>query len=939
MSRKRENPYQHTLNLPRTDFPMRARLSEREPEIQKFWRERRIYERMLERRRNAPPFILHDGPPYSNNHIHLGHALNKILKDILVKFHALTGHYTPYIPGWDNHGLPIENAVKQEHPELRQVLDDPARAREDTVRLAVRRACREFAQRWVEVQKEEFLRLGVFGDFHRPYLTMDPEYEGQELHILADLVEAGFVYRQRMPIHWCPTCRTALAMAEIEYRGKTSPSLWFLAPARDVPETLRPFLPFALLVWTTTPWTLFANRAFAFHPRARYVLIQTGPHRVLLARERLEDLKERGLVDTEARILTEVSGAELEGARFAHPFLDRESPGVLADFVSMEEGTGIVHIAPGHGREDFEVGQRYRLEVVSPVDEEGRFTDGVPPWARGLTTQEANPRVVDALRERGTLFHVEEVQHSYPHCWRCHRPLIFRATWQWFLSVDHQDLRRRALDAIERVTWYPPSSRERIRASVEERPDWVLSRQRIWGVNIPAFRCQGCGEVILDPAVIRHVAEIFRKESADAWYARSARELLPEGYRCPHCGADTLEKEHDILDVWFDSGATSLIVLPGRGLPWPADVYLEGPDQHRGWFNASLMLAMAQRGEPPYRTVITNGWTVDETGRAMHKSLGNVVPPQAIIQKYGAEILRLWVISADYTQDMRMGAEIQKRLVDAYRKLRNTLRFLLGNLHDFTPDQVLPYASLWPLDRYMLHRHEAFKSEVREAYERFELHRLFHLWMNYIGVELSSFYLDVLKDRLYTWRADHPGRRSAQTVLYTILRDLLILLAPVLSHTAQEAWGFLPGPSSESPFLEDWPPAVPEHQDPDLAEAFTRLLRVRDAVLLAVEEARRDGLIRDRLEARISVVEAPESTREALIRYAEHLPELFIVSQVSLEAEDLPVEVKDREGGITIRLGKALGRKCDRCWMWREDVDEAGLCGKCRPVVGSVPTG
>ena len=928
MARKKEkNPYQDTLNLPRTDFPMRARLAEREPEFQRFFKERRIYERMLERRKNAPTFVLHDGPPYSNGHIHLGHALNKILKDIFVKFHALAGFRTPFVPGWDNHGLPIENAVKKENPELQTLLEDPSRL-DDAVRLNIRKACRAFALRWVEIQKEEFERLGVFGDFDRPYLTMDPEYEGRELLILADLVEKGYVYRQRMPIHWCPHCRTALAMAEIEYREKTSPSLWFLAEAREVPEELADFRPFHLLVWTTTPWTLFANRAFAFHPEATYVLVEVAGQRLLFARALLPALKERFFEGQEVRVLAEVPGRVLEGARFAHPFLDRESVGVLADFVSLEEGTGIVHIAPGHGREDFEVGQRYGLEVFSPVDEEGRFTDEVPEWARGLTTHEANPRVVDTLRERGTLFHVGEVRHSYPHCWRCHNPLIFRATWQWFLSVDHNDLRKQALSAIDGVTWYPPTSRERIRASVEERPDWVLSRQRIWGVNIPAFRCEACGEVVLEAAVIRHVAEIFRKESADAWYARTPKELLPPGYRCPKCGSDAFAKEHDILDVWFDSGATSLIVLPARDLPWPADMYLEGPDQHRGWFNASLMLAMAEEGRPPYRVVITNGWTVDEEGRAMHKSLGNVIAPQEIIQRYGAEILRLWVISADYTQDMRMGPEIQKRLVDAYRKLRNTLRFLLGNLYDFDPARdALPLEALFPLDRYMLHRHEIFKEEARRAYETFELHRLFHLFMNYMGVDLSSFYLDVLKDRLYTWAPASPGRRSAQTALFTILRDLLVILAPVLTHTAQEAWGFLPGEHSESPFLEDWPPARPEHRDPELASDFERLLQAREAVLLAVEEARRQGVIRDRLEARVRV-EAPFA--DLLKRYEAYLPELFIVSQVTFADENLPVRV-EREG-VRVALGKARGEKCLRCWMWREDVHE-GVCGKCRPVL------
>jgi len=925
-----KNPFQDTLNLPRTPFPMRGKLPKREPDIQKRWSEIRLYERMQAMRREAPVFVLHDGPPYSNGHIHLGHALNKILKDVYVKFFHLKGYRTPFVPGWDNHGLPIENAVKKEDPELAALLGDPDRDITDEVRLEVRRRCRQFARRWVKVQKEEFLRLGVVGEYDHPYLTMDPIYEGRELDIFANLLEQGYIYRERLPVHWCPHCRTALAMAEIEYKDKVSPSLWFLAPAREVPDTLQPFLPFFLVVWTTTPWTLLSNRAFAFHPEADYALVERQGTRYLLAKARLSVLAGMlGVDEADLEVRVTLPGKAMEHAVFQHPFLDRTSPAVLADFVGLDEGSGIVHIAPGHGREDFEVGRTYGLEVFSPVDPSGRFTEEAAPFARGLTTDEVNPRVIDVLREKGHLLHAGTLTHSYPHCWRCKNPLIFRATWQWFLSVDHQNLRTRALEAVEEVRWYPPESLERIRASVRERPDWVLSRQRIWGVNIPAFACESCGEVLLKPEVVRHVARIFQKESADAWYARSVEELLPEGTVCPSCGGTSFRKEHDILDVWFDSGATSLIVLPSRDLPWPSDLYLEGPDQHRGWFNASLMLAMATRNRPPYRAVITNGWTVDESGKAMHKSLGNVVAPQEIVERYGADVLRLWTISADYTEDMRMGPEIQARLVDAYRKIRNTLRFLLGNLFDFQQARdALPVEDLRPLDRYMLHRHEAFVRDVTEAYLSFELHRLFHLFVRYMGVDLSSFYLDVLKDRLYTWAADDPGRRSAQTVLRIMLEDLLILLAPVLSHTAQEAWDAYEDLPGDSPLLRDWPESRPTFEAPQLAKEMEMLLEVREGVLMAVEVARKEGILKDRLEAAIFLSTDDPSLQKVLETYREDLPELFIVSSVQLQAREGGVRVRGE--GFTVDLHHAEGQRCERCWWWRTDIDETGVCGKCQ---------
>ncbi len=934
--------WRETLNLPKTAFPMRANLPQREPTLLQWWQEKRVYHTMLERHRHDPPFILHDGPPYSNGHIHLGHAVNKVLKDLLVKYKALRGHYTPFVPGWDNHGMPIEREVVHKDPEFAEVRHDPERLRDPKIRIKIRRKCRDFAQEWVETQRQEFVRLGVFGDWDRPYLTMSPEFEGGEVEIFADLVEQGYVYRGRMPIHWCPSCRTALAMIEVEYHEKESPSLFFWVPvAQDPKGLLDPET--RLVVWTTTPWTLIANRAFAFHPDFDYVLAEVETHqgtkvRVLLA-ERLLPVVAEIVGWKTYRRLRRLRGRDLEGVHFAHPiFEDRTSPGILADFVTLTEGTGVVHIAPGHGKEDFDIGRKYGLEVFSPVDEAGRFTAEAGPEFQGLFVgKEGSEKAVEVLKRRGHFLHLETLRHTYPHCWRCKNPLIFRATTQWFLSVDHQNLRERALRAIERVRWHPPETINRIYNSVKERPDWVLSRQRAWGVNIPVFYCEDCGEPLVDPQVMRHVAGIFKRETADAWYEKPVSELLPEGTRCPKCGSTRFRQETDILDVWFDSGATNLIVLrEDRGLTWPSDVYLEGSDQHRGWFNSSLMLAMAERGEPPYRAVITHGWTLDEQGRAMHKSLGNVISPQEIIDRYGADVLRLWVTSSDYTEDIRLGPEILARMVDSYRKIRNTYRFMLGNLFDFDPARHrVPYPQLLPVDRFLLHQYARLLQDLATFYENFEFHRVFHRYFNFVVVDLSAFYLDVTKDRLYTWAPDSRERRSAQTVIYEILRGLLVAFAPVLSFTTEEAWQHLPGERPESVFLADWP-QVPETwiQD-DLAQEFQGLLAVREVVLRALEVARKDRkILQDRLEAEVLLEPQDATLREQLEKYLPHLPEFFVVSGVQVVAtlpEGLPVV----ESGEALRVGirRKAGQKCARCWMWHEAVGRdpryPDLCPKC----------
>jgi isoleucyl-tRNA synthetase len=946
--------YKATLNLPRTPFPMKANLPRTEPEMLASWDAMGLYKRLRETAAGRPLWILHDGPPYANGNIHLGHVLNKVLKDVIVKSRAMLGFDAVYVPGWDCHGLPIEHQVDKELG-LDSASIDVRRAMDPVEK---RRRCREYAQRFIDIQRDEFRRLGVFGDWENPYLTMTPAYEAIIARELGRFVGRGLVYKGLKPVHWCMYCKTALAQAEVEYENQRTPSVYVKFPLVDplpaTPGAPRP----AVVIWTTTPWTLPANLAVAVHPDEEYVAVAV-PARdgqetetLVVAAKLAEAFARAANLGTPARVAL-VSGRDLVGLAYQHPWIERTGRIGAADFVAMDTGTGLVHIAPGHGEDDYELGRRLGLTVYNPVDDDGRFVPDVEFFG-GLTVWEANPRIIDLLRERGALVAEMPLDHTYPHCWRCKNPTLFRATEQWFIALDQDGLRRRAVEAISRdVRWIPAWGEERIRSMVAHRPEWVISRQRVWGVPIAAFYCTGCEALLLSESVVEHVAAIFRDgQGADEWYAREAADLLPPGTRCARCGGTGFRKETDILDVWFDSGCSHAAVLETRPeLRWPAEMYIEGTDQHRGWFQSSLLEAVGTRGAPPYRTVITHGFFVDAEGRKMSKSLGNYIPLEDLLPKYGAEILRLWVSAEDYTQDIRLSFEILDRLGDAYRRIRNTLRFLLGNLADFDPRRHRqPHGRLDEVDRFILDRLARLIARVARAYEEYQFHTVFHSVHNFCAVDLSALYLDIIKDRLYTSAVDDPRRRAAQTTCFEVFSALARLLAPILSFTADEAWRHLPGSRADSVHLERFPEAPPEWIDDTLEREWTRLLEVRRDVAKALETARvargvdaarSQGLaIGSGLEAIVRILASPEDLPELLRRKRDLLPALFIVSQVTFEpkpegslvhhpSQDIP--------GLVIAVDRAPGRKCERCWRYSERVGEhpehPTLCERCLPVV------
>jgi isoleucyl-tRNA synthetase len=930
--------YKTTLNLPKTSFPMKANLPQTEPKMLAWWEGIGIYKRLREVSAERPLWILHDGPPYANGHIHMGHVLNKVLKDMVVKSRTMAGFNAVYVPGFDCHGLPIEHQVDKELG-----LDGPGvdvrRAMDPVEKI---RRCREYAQKFVDIQRDEFKRLGVFGDWDSPYMTMAPAYEGVIVRELGRLVGRGLVYKGLKPVHWCMYCKTALAQAEVEYEEQRTPSVYvkfpLVAPPPGVPADARA----SLVIWTTTPWTLPANLAIAVHPAEEYVALETDGEVLIVAAKLADDVVRVGRLRSPRRVAT-FPGESLAGLEYRHAWLPRTGNVAAADFVAMDTGSGLVHIAPGHGEEDYDLGRRLGLRIYNPVDDDGRFVSEVEHFA-GLTVWEANPRIVALLQERGTLVAEVPLTHTYPHCWRCKNPTLFRATEQWFVGLDRDGLRQRTLDAIRRdVQWIPSWGEERIFNMVAHRPDWTISRQRVWGVPIVAFYCAGCEALLLEQPVIEHVAQLFGEgRGIEEWYLRSEAALLPAGTRCARCDGTAFRKGTDTLDVWFDSGCSHAAVLETRPeLSWPAELYLEGSDQHRGWFHSSLLEAMATRGAPPYKAVLTCGFVVDGDGRKMSKSVGNTVGPEDLIPKYGAEVLRLWVAAEDYTEDIRLSSEILERLADAYRRLRNTCRFLLGNLGDFDPARHRqPYAGLDEVDRFVLDRLARLVDRVGRAYEEYQFHTVFHSVHNFCAVDLSAIYLDVIKDRLYTSAPDDPRRRAAQTACHDILSALLRLLAPILSFTAEEAWRHLPGSRSESIHLERFPEVPLAWLDDTLEAEWRRLLEVRREIAKALETARARGLIGSGLEAAVTVARAPEDLPELLGRKRSLLPTLLIVSQVSLEppGEPAAVQYESQEiPGLVIGVDHARGAKCARCWMWTEgvgaDAEHPTLCERCVAVL------
>jgi isoleucyl-tRNA synthetase len=935
--------YKNTLNLPKTDFPMKANLPKREPEILKGWEEQKLYQQIRQKFASKTKYILHDGPPYANGHIHIGTALNKILKDFVVKSHSMMGYNAVYVPGWDCHGLPIEHQVEKTLGDKKNQMGKDE----------IRKLCRQYASKFIDIQRNEFKRLGVLGDWEHPYTTMDYRYEADTIRELAKFVEKGSVYKGLKPVYWCIHCETALAEAEVEYYDHESPSVYVKFPLVSDPERILPVLKgkkVHILIWTTTPWTLPANLAIAFHPEYTYTAVQANGEVYIVARELLEEtLKKAGIKDF--TILGTFPGKVVEGLVAKHPFIDRESKLILADYVTLDQGTGCVHTAPGHGQEDYESGVKYGLEIYTPVDSQGRFTWEVPFFA-GMNVFKANSAIIQRMREDGSLLAEEKLTHSYPHCWRCKNPVIFRSTPQWFISMEVDNLRQKCLAWIRKVTWIPSWGEERISNMIAHRPDWCISRQRAWGVPIVAFYCKACNYLLLDKKIIDFVADKVAIHGADIYFTASEEDLLPQGTSCPRCGGKEFVKETDILDVWFDSGVSQAAVLAVReDLAWPADMYLEGSDQHRGWFHSSLLAAVGTRGAAPYKSVLTHGFVVDGQGRKMSKSLGNTIAPQDVINKYGAEILRLWVSAEDYRDDIRISDEILKRLADAYFRIRNTCRYLLGNLYDFNPNQdTIPYTQLEELDKWALHRLQKLIERVRKAFEKFEFHIFFHAFHNFCAVDMSALYLDILKDRLYTSKANSPQRRAAQTVLWEVLTAMVKLMAPILSFTAEEVWQHLMKIDPElgrregrSVHLQTLPEVNPTYVNEQLATNWDKLLEIRGEISKALEQARKEKWIGHSLDAAVHLYVSEELYR-FLQAYEKQLSTLSIVSATLLYEPTVqpPDDVFTSEyvKGLRVKITKAEGEKCERCWQYSPYVGKnpqhPTLCERCSAVVSDL---
>lgn len=923
--------YNKTLNLPKTEFPMRASLPQREPLILEEWEKHNLYKKLMEVNDSKPLFVLHDGPPYANGDIHIGHALNKTLKDFIVRYKNMTGFKSPYVPGWDTHGLPTELAARKKAGiSADSTISD----------VELRKICRDTALGYVDIQKKSFKRLGVIGEWDNPYITLTKDFEAEQIKIFASMASKGYIYKGLKPVYWCPDCKTALAEAEIEYANDPCHSIYvkfnvtddlgkLTAMGADLSKTY-------FVIWTTTTWTLPANVAICVGPNFEYSLIKCDGEFYVMASELVSSaMEDAGKTDYE--VVGTINGAELEYMKTQHPFIDRTSLVIVGDHVTLESGTGCVHTAPGHGVDDFIVCKNYpEIPVVVPVDENGVLTEEAGQFA-GLKTDDANKPIAMHLEEIGALFAIKKIEHQYPHCWRCHNPIIFRATSQWFCSVDA--FKKDAVAETEKVKWFPEWGKDRMQSMLLDRADWCISRQRKWGVPIPVFYCSECGKEIIDNDAMMNVSKIFAEEGSDAWFIRDAKDFLPEGFKCPHCHSDKgFEKEKDIMDVWFDSGSTHAAVLSRPYLKYPADVYLEGADQYRGWFQSSLLTAVATGKGAPYKEIITHGWTVDGEGRKMSKSLGNGIAPQDIISKYGADILRLWVASSDYHADVRVSPEILKQLSDNYRKIRNTARYCIGNLYDFNPDtDMVGLDELEELDKYALMKLDELLETARGGFEVYEYHTAAHAIHNFCVVDMSNFYFDVLKDRLYTSAPASKTRRAAQTVLYKVLDALTLLMTPILAFTADEIWKSMPHDSSrnaESPLFNEIPKPEFIEADAEFMNKWDRIHSVREDVQKALELARNEKKIGKSLEAKVTLF-ADGELLEFLNGVEDSLAEIFIVSEV--EVAQGKGNFAGNVEGLSVSISKAEGEKCERCWTFSKTVGECSehptLCAKCAAVI------
>jgi len=908
--------YKATLNLPQTEFPMKGNLPEKEPEQLKKWEDAKLYEKIMATNRSKPKYILHDGPPYANGDIHLGTALNKILKDISVRYKNMSGFYSPYVPGWDCHGLPIERGVEKRHGKSTSTKDTLSR-------------CREYALEFVGKQRENFKRLGVYGDWENPYLTMNKSYEAGTLREFAKTVEKGVVYRAFKPVYWCSDCSTALAEAEVEYKDHRSPSIFVKFRAED---KLKQKLGLSgekaelfVVIWTTTPWTLPANLGICFNPEFHYGAYKhkTKNEIWIVAEELFENfIKEIKETASDFTKINSRKGGVFENFKCRHPFLEKDSLLMLGEHVTLETGTGCVHTAPGHGEDDYVVGKKYGLEVYNPVDDHGAFYKDVPLFA-GMKVTAANEKIIDHMRNNGSLIHTATVSHSYPHCWRCKNPIIFRATPQWFISMEKSGLRKNALSEIEKVQWTPDKGMKRIYSMVENRPDWCISRQRICGVPIPYFICEECGDVIIDHKIINAVADLVEKEDLEAWHSREPKDFLPKNTKCK-CGSSKFKKGSDILDVWFESGVSYATVCENnKDLGFPVDLYLEGSDQHRGWFHTALLESVLTRGRAPYKQVVTHGFIVDKDGYKMSKSMGNVVAPQDLIKKSGADILRLWVAYEDFSEDISYSEESYGRVTEAYRRIRNTFRFILGNISDFSAlNNSVNYKSLREIDKWLLHKLAMLNKDIQAAYDNFEYYKIYHLVHNFCAVELSSFYLDIAKDILYTSKKDSHERRCIQTVMHAALDDILKLMAPIIPFTTEETWGYMPERTTESVHLAQIPVVNKEHINNDLDEKWAKILSLREEVAKVIEEKRKNKIVGHSLDTDVKLT-LPHDLAHIVSKLDTDLASIFIVSNVILsEGKDLAIEVN-----------KSSFNKCARCWQYKEEVgkinDHKELCQRC----------